>query len=128
MSHDSAPYAIAPPITEARLQQDCGNWLNKHHRAAYQLFWHTPNGEARDRITGARLKAMHAKPGVPDCFLALPSVGAHGLFIEFKTDTGRLSPHQVTLIAALQTAGFRVEVVRTQAEFELLLTEYLALA
>ncbi|MBF9140827.1 VRR-NUC domain-containing protein [Hymenobacter properus] len=122
----------APALTEARLQQECGNWLNKHHRYAYQLFWHTPNGEARDRITGARLKAMHAKAGVPDCFLACPQhdpagqVLAHGLFIEFKTATGSLSAHQKTMMAALTQAGFRVEVVRTVEEFQALLTAYLA--
>ena len=33
------------------------------------LWWHTPNGEKRDRVTAAILKAMGTKAGVPDLLL-----------------------------------------------------------
>ena len=70
--------------------------------------------------------APASRPGVPDCFLAMASGTTHGLFIEFKTDSGRLFAHQRVLIEALRQSGFRVEVIYTLAYFQTLLTEYLA--
>ena len=61
--------------------------------AAGWRFWHTPNGELRDRRTAAKLKAMGVAAGVADLVLVSPHDGrAH--FLEFKGTGGRLSEAQ----------------------------------
>lgn len=53
------------------------------------IFWHIPNGEHRDEITGAKLKRMGVLEGVPD-FELLCSDG-RSRFIELKREGGRLT-------------------------------------
>lgn len=123
--------APAPTLTEARLQQECIMWFNKHYRDLSDLLFAIPNGEKRDKITAARLKAQGVKAGVPDLLLAKAGMDStgwpyYGLFIEMKTDTGTLSPEQKRIIPQLQAQGYRVEVVRSLEQFQQLITEYLA--
>lgn len=61
-------------------------WANLNLTKYPQLRWlyHCPNGGFRDKITGARLKAMGAKRGIPDLHLVW-AVGIYkGLIIELK--------------------------------------------
>ena len=68
------------------------------------IWWHTPNGEKRDKRTGAKLKAMGVKPGIPDLLFFHC---ARLFFIELKkTDgKGRLSKAQKERIAELEFQG-----------------------
>ena len=111
--------------TEARLGQECGTWLNRHHRDAYAHFFHIPNGGLRTGKQASDFKSQHVKAGVPDYFLALPRGTQHGLWIELKTLVGTVRPEQVEWLTRLTAAGFRCAVVRTLPEFQVLLTEYL---
>jgi hypothetical protein len=116
--------------SEARLGQECGLWLQDFNRAAYDVFFHIPNGGLRTAVESHGFKMQHAKPGVPDYFLAWPYPAPlrgiyAGLFIELKTKTGRVAPAQLAWHAALRLQGYRVEVVRSLDEFAKLLTEYL---
>ena len=56
------------------------------------LFWHTANGELRDKRAAAKLKAMGVRPGVPDLLFLSPAGIAH--FVECKRPGGRLSDEQ----------------------------------
>lgn len=120
--------------SEAALGQACGLWLQDFNREAYDVFFHVPNGGLRTAVEGQSFKLQHAKPGVPDYFLAMPGnrdphlpVDIHwGLFIELKTAKGRVAPAQLAWHARLRLQGYRVEVVRSLPEFIDLLTEYLA--
>jgi hypothetical protein len=72
-------------------------------RAPPDVWWtHFPAGGRRSRITGAILKAMGAKPGVPDILLL-----ARGrLFgLELKSERGRLSSIQVSTHSEMRRAG-----------------------
>jgi hypothetical protein len=60
---------------------------------SYVMWHHTPNGEARNRIVGAKLKRMGVTPGVPDILLYDTRTGyLHA--IEFKGPKGNLSEAQ----------------------------------
>lgn len=66
-------------------------------------FSHYPGGGRRSRVTGAILKGMGAKAGVPDLLVV-----SHGrLFgLELKNGTrGKLSPAQVATHAEMRRAG-----------------------
>ncbi len=114
-------------ITEARLQQNCLMHLNRHHREQERWFHAIPNGEKRDPITAARLKATGVKRGVADTFLPEPRGIYHGLYVELKTPTGRLSDKQKEFIAAMRQRGYCVVVLDNLEAFQSLITDYLPL-
>ena len=114
-------------LTEARIQQNCLVWLNRHHREIERWYHSIPNGTNTDEVTAARQKATGLKSGVSDTFLPQPRGRYHGLYIEFKTAVGVLSPNQKLFIAAMRAKGYCCVVLDTQLAFESLITGYLAL-
>jgi hypothetical protein len=90
-----------------------------------QLLFAIPNGGARNPITGAILKAEGVRRGVPDLFLAVPHGGAHGLFLEFKTGTGRVSDEQERMMALLRRQGYVCAVVRNFEQAQDMVVKYL---
>lgn len=59
---------------------------------------------------GKRNKSMGLCKGWPDLFIAYPSKGYNGLFIELKTATGKLSKIQKELLEKLNDVGYRAVV------------------
>jgi len=57
------------------------------------MWWHTPNGEKRDAMTGAMLKRMGVVPGLPD-FLLYDTRSGYLHCIEIKVEGGHLSDAQ----------------------------------
>lgn len=71
------------------------------------LLFHIPNeGAGGNPIRGAILKGQGVVAGIPDYFLAIPSCGYHGLFVELKRETGKLSAQQVEIIAQLSRQNY----------------------
>ncbi|MBY0561469.1 VRR-NUC domain-containing protein [Hyphomicrobium sp.] len=96
-----APKVPLPKLTEAQIQKTLLDHL--HHRAKPGVvYWHTPNGGVRDRITGRQLKDQGVVSGVPDLLLFFRGQ-LYGL--ELKTEKGRLQPTQVKFQAALAKQG-----------------------
>ena len=79
-----------------------------------ELLHAIPNGGARDRITGARLKAEGVLAGMPDLCLPVPRGPWAGLYIELKRPDGRgqLTKAQERIIHKLRAVGHRVEVCK----------------
>lgn len=59
-----------------------------------KLLYHIPNERKCSAQEGARLKRMGVKSGVPDLCLPVAKGKHHGLYIELKTKTGKLSDNQ----------------------------------
>lgn len=96
-------------------QSSLMRWAEWNHRTIPELrnLFAIPNGGWRHPATAARLKAEGVSPGVPDLFLAWPSCGFAGLFIEMKRKVGgHLSPAQQEWREKLTLAGYRVEVCK----------------
>lgn len=73
------------------------------------VFWcHIPNGEARAKVTGAILRAMGVKAGVPDLMFLIGGRRPH--FLELKRETGRTSLDQQGVHREMRQAGAVVEV------------------
>ena len=66
------------------------------------VWWHTPNGEKREKRDAAKLKAMGTLAGLPDFFF-LDNGRLFGL--ELKRNKGRISPEQRAVSAALERNG-----------------------
>ena len=74
---------------------------------------------------GRKNKQLGYRKGWPDLFFAEPRGGFHGLFIELKTKTGRLSPEQRTILVELDSLGYKCAVTRTQMEAIHIIDDYM---
>lgn len=92
-------------VSEDDLHRPCVRWADAQSGAIPELdaLFHPPNGGHRDARTGARLKKMGAKAGVPDLCLPIvrPVVWTNGdvipagaLWVELKSLEGRLRDSQ----------------------------------
>lgn len=94
---------------------------------ALHLLFSIPNGGHRTKVTAGKLKAEGVKKGVPDLHLPVSRQGYHGLWIEMKTDKGRVSPDQRRWILALAEQGHRVAICRSWEDAARELREYLGI-
>lgn len=96
--------------TEHWIQSRYFDWARLHPEArrAYAI----PNGGKRSKVEAARLKGEGVRAGVLDVHLPLARGGAHGLWIEFKSQDGRLSTDQIEEIDLLVRDGYAVAVCR----------------
>lgn len=93
--------------TEAQHQKLIFDWslsVRKDYPELALLF-HIPNGGRRDAIEARHLKQQGVKRGVPDICLAVPRGGYHALYIELKTEKGRVSKEQKWWLERLNQAG-----------------------
>lgn len=99
-------------MSEAREQATVIEWAewNTHKYPELKLLHHIPNGGRRDAKTGAMLKRMGVKAGVPDLCLPVPKGQYHALYIELKTKTGKTRESQNEWIEELQKYGNMVVV------------------
>lgn len=74
------------------------------------MLYHVPNGGSRHVVEARHLKASGVKPGVPDICLPVPRGCWHGLYIELKSETGRLTGQQHGWIESLREYGYFVHV------------------
>lgn len=86
-------------------------------------FWfHVPNGERRDARTGARLKAMGTKPGVPDVLIFWLEHEEYSqtamLAIELKSTRGKLSADQRRKLSQFEAVRARTSVCRSVEEVQ----------
>ena len=93
-------------MTEDAIQITLLEWLRLAHPKAWPLCHHSPNGGARNAITGARLKCMGVRRGFPDLTLWLPRRGFQGLAVELKAPKGRLTPEQAAWLEHMATIGW----------------------
>ena len=81
------------------------------------MWWHNANGELRDEKTGAKLKRMGVKPGLPDFTILIPKQAPGDIaFLEIKGDGGTVSAVQKDFMARLRRIGCLVGVARTPEE------------
>lgn len=74
--------------------------------------WHTANQRSTSPAHGKKLKRMGVRAGVPDVFHAAGVPPYLGLFIEFKTGKGVVSPAQKKVMQEIRKQGYDVLVCR----------------
>lgn len=75
-----------------------------------------PNGGGRSKREGGRLKAEGVRKGVPDIFCAVPRGSFHGLYIEMKSEDGRVSEEQDEWLLVSRQLGYAGSVCRSSDE------------
>jgi hypothetical protein len=76
---------------------------------------HIPNGGSRNIIEAKNLKLMGVMKGAWDIFVAIPSNKYGGMWIEFKSETGRLSKEQIEFEERMKDK-YKCQVARTWQE------------
>lgn len=97
----------------------------RSHLPELTLLHAIPNGGHRHKATAARLKAEGVKRGLPDVCLPVARNGAHGLYIELKTERGKPTPEQLGWIRALRRQGYAAEVCRGWESARSMIEHYL---
>ena len=110
-------------MTESQEQKQLIQWCRTDKRL--QFLFHIPNESVGGQGWLIRNRQMGVKAGVPDLFYPVPLHGYHGMFIEMKTKTGRLSEVQKRWLAALETMGYKCIVAHGWEEAKAALEEYL---
>lgn len=110
-------------MNETNEQKQLIQWTRTDPR--YQYLFHIPNESVGGTGWLVRNRQMGVKSGVPDLFYPVPLHGFHGMFIEMKTDKGRLSPSQTRWIEALTGLGYKCVVAHGWEEARDALEEYL---
>lgn len=122
---DEAEIEALKPKTKAKAKsQDPEEWTERQIQCAIAsvldklgvLWLHVPNEGKRDRIQGARLRAMGLKSGVPDILILEPAPNkpdVRGVAIELKRRKGgRLSENQTKWLESLRRRGFHAVVCK----------------
>tara|TARA_R110000796_G_scaffold74629_1_gene167792 strand:- start:1635 stop:2282 length:648 start_codon:yes stop_codon:yes gene_type:complete len=105
--------------TEGKIQADCYQWFHNTHPHLRGLLYHVPNGEKRDKITAAMLKAKGVVPGIPDLVF---NYRKRTYFIEMKKPgKGVLSKAQKEVHSVLDSQGFIVWVIDNLEDFKSLI-------
>lgn len=113
---------------ESKTQQACIRWFRYHMPNI--VICSIPNGamlsgDKMQRIKQwKRLQSEGALPGIPDVFIALRNDKHNGLFIEFKSEKGKLSEQQKIIHAMLINAGYAVKICRSVDEFMAIIKTY----
>lgn len=111
-----------PEPAELRLQSDCFLWHWNTFPEERGMLFHVQN-KARNRIEGAKFKAIGVVRGVSDLIYVLPQ--GRSLYVEMKTSTGRQSKDQEEWQAKVQARGHIYLICRSLAEFQNIVTTYL---
>ena len=113
--------------SENAIQAAFFRWLNVQARLnpELELFHSIPNGSHKSPASRMIYKATGLKSGVPDCFLPVARGGWNGLYIEFKSEKGRVSPEQLFWISRLREQNFIVYICRDWERAATLTSDYL---
>jgi hypothetical protein len=98
--------------------------MNEAQYPDLELFYAIPNGGHRHISVAKRLKAEGVKSGVLDTHLPVERGGYIGLWIEMKTEDGKVRPSQVWWMERLIEEGHMVKVARSAQEAIDILIEY----
>lgn len=128
------PNVVIPPPKkrqgneESLAQQALIKWWSvacKTYQIPERLLFSIPNGGRRDPLAMIFLKREGLRPGVCDLFLAVPSKSKHGLFIELKTATGKVSNEQMQFIDDVRWVNYTAVVCRSTDEARKVISEYI---
>lgn len=109
---------------ESKLQQSCVMWFELQYR--HFFLFAIPNGGGRSKIEASIMVGEGVKSGVPDLFLAEARHGKNGLFIEMKSQKGKLSKNQKIVQEKLRFHGYQCETCKSVDEFINLINKYLS--
>ncbi len=118
-----------PSNEESKFQQAGAKWWTfacaKYGLPELALMAHPSQG-FRTIVNATRMKAEGARKGVPDMQLTVAKGGFHGLWIENKTESGKLSDAQISYRDHLIKQGYDFRLCRSFDEIKRAIEAYLS--
>ena len=96
--------------SESNEQIAAMDWLRLQHPKIAEHTLHIGNERKTSYYAGYIMKRMGVLKGASDLFMAWPSGGYHGLFIEVKSKIGKPTPEQKAFIQRMRDVGYKAEV------------------
>ncbi len=114
-------------MKESEHQKLIWKWA-KQHPICCDFLCAIPNGGTRNIREAVNMKAQGVRSGVSDMFLAYPSDGYHGLWIELKRNPKvlGLSKNQIIWLERMLHVGYQALVAYGHEEAIKFIEEYLA--
>lgn len=114
-------------MKESDMQKLLVDWtmLVRQKYPELALIFHIPNERKCSIPEAMHLQRMGVKAGVPDLFLPVARNGFHGLWMELKTERGKVSDAQRWWLDHLAEQGYKAVVIRSVNEGINELEEYL---
>lgn len=95
---------------EAEIQSAFFCWMGSKYPKLRPICFAIPNGGSRHPLEAKNLRLQGVTAGIPDVFIPVAKKSHHGLFLEFKSKNGKLTPLQSQKIDLLRGQGYQVEV------------------
>jgi hypothetical protein len=111
--------------TESNEQIAAMDWLRLQHPKIAEHTMHIGNERKATYYAGYIMKRMGVLKGASDLFMAWPSGGYHGLFIEVKSKIGKPTPHQLHFLERMNSVGYMARVCYGAEEIIDTIQEYL---
>lgn len=112
--------------TESNEQIAAMDWLRAQYPHIAEHTMHIGNERKSSYYMGYIMKRMGVLKGASDLFMAWPSGGFHGLFIEVKSLTGRPSPSQKEFLERMSLVGYKTAICYGAEEVISTMNEYIA--
>ena len=100
-------------------------WFRLQYPYMAKCLFAIPNGGARHIGTAIKLKSEGVTAGVADLFLMIPTKTKHGLFLEMKTEVGKLQQNQKDFLNLAESMGYAAEVAFGFEEAQKIIQKYL---
>jgi hypothetical protein len=119
---------LIKPDSENAIQAAFFKWCGLMERKFPELalIHSIPNGAHKSHASRYVFKITGLKSGVPDVSFPVARCGFHGMYIEFKSKTGRISPEQRWWTDKLTEQGFLVLTCRDWETAAQAVEEYLS--
>lgn len=108
---------------ECNIQKGLTEWL--HLQYPYLLWFSIPNGGYRNKFEARNLKSQGVLPGVADLFICKPSNSSCGLFLELKSNQGKLSKSQEEFSTRCELNGYDYKVAYSIEQAMNIINHYL---
>ncbi len=112
--------------TESNEQIAAMDWLRAQHPKIALHTLHIGNERKATYYAGYIMKRMGVLKGASDLFMAWPSAGFHGLFIEVKSKVGKPTVEQKDFIDRMNSVGYMAKVCYGAEEVINTMKAYLA--
>ena len=100
-------------------------WFRLQYPKQIKCLWAIPNGGVRNIGTAIKLKKEGVVPGVSDLFLMIPNNTKHGLFLEMKAKSGKLTTEQKEFLFLAESMGYEAKVAYSYEEGKEIIKKYL---
>lgn len=117
-----AKYLQNGSISERVIQKSIVSYLRWRGYGSYIIQIYNEGAGMRNRVKESY--AMGIRPGASDLFIMVAKKEKHGLFLELKSENGKVSEHQKKFLQDAKEQGYETAVAWSFAEAKKIVDDY----